>query len=390
MYLRRLRILFALGAAVIAALAVVPAACYVHHAQARLKYASLYDEALSSASQTALSHKPGTREPFNIWWIAPNNAVTAPQDFDEEPGLVWIRDAVRGPDSDGLVFQDLYPDGQGTYVLAAAERPDGNIAVAMQPLDDYHAALERLAWWLAAGVAGLIGLTAVGAWLIAGVAQAPARRAQRFQRDFLADAAHELRTPLAVIQAAVSQALSRPRTAEEYADALSETRAATERAGRAVSRLLDMARLEGGTVVLNRTPLRLDLLAEEVVEVAAAGGVRVQLQPCPPIVVNADESLLRQLLDNLVRNAAAHADSVTVTTATTRGEAEICVADDGPGFPAALLPHVFSRFARGDSRGHGIGLALVHLVVQLHGGRAEAANAPEGGAQVRVWLPLAK
>jgi signal transduction histidine kinase len=208
------------------------------------------------------------------------------------------------------------------------------------------------------------------------------------QRDFLADAAHELRTPLAVIQASASQALARPRERDEYVQALAEIRAAAERAGTGVAELLDLARLEGGQAVPRTAPLRLDLLAEEVAASVRVDGCAVEAVPGEPVVVDADFSLLRQAVENVVRNAAAHAAHVWVTV-TTEKQAVIEIVDDGPGFPPGLAEHAFTRFQRGDtSPGTGLGLAIVRSILTAHGGHATAANRAEGGAVVRLCLPL--
>ena len=212
------------------------------------------------------------------------------------------------------------------------------------------------------------------------------RRAER-QRAFLADAAHEMRTPLAVIQAASSQALAQPRTSEEYVRALAEIRAASERAATGVSELLELARLEAGEINPRLAPLRIDLLAEEV---AAAHGPAVEALPTSAVIVPGDAVMLRHALDNLVRNAVRRAALVRVVTVVgARGKgARIEVSDDGPGIDPAVLPTLFHRFVRADGAGSaGLGLTIVAAIVAAHGGSVSAENPSEGGARFTVTLP---
>ncbi|WP_185845708.1 sensor histidine kinase KdpD [Kibdelosporangium aridum] len=264
----------------------------------------------------------------------------------------------------------------------------GGVAVYVD-LGDTDVTVSTPPWWVVVSV--IVGVTAVlvlVVWLIIGWMMRPVVLSQRFQRDFLADAAHELRTPLAVIQASVSHALARPKDVADYVRALAEIRAAAERASTGVLLLLDFSRIETGSLELVRAPLRLDLLAEEVVASAVAGGAQAELLSATPAVVDADYALLRHAMDNVLRNAVDRADHVRVAVTTKDGEVVITITDDGPGFHPNLLPHIFRRFTRGDTRGHGIGLAFVRSVLVLHGGRVEAANRPEGGAEVRLLLPL--
>jgi signal transduction histidine kinase len=151
--------------------------------------------------------------------------------------------------------------------------------------------------------------------------------------------------------------------------------------------MLDLARLEAGQAPLRLVPLRLDLLAEEVVASQPTGPL-VQVTATTPVVVDADHSLLRQAMDNAVRNARQWATQVTVSVGIDGRDAVVEVADNGPGFDPALLPQAFERF-RGDSAtGTGLGLAITRAVLVAHGGAAAAANRAEGGAVIRLVLPL--
>lgn len=209
------------------------------------------------------------------------------------------------------------------------------------------------------------------------------------QRAFLADAAHEMRTPLAIIQASSSQALARPRTSEEYVRALAEVRSAAERASTGVSQLLELARLEAGQVTVRLAPLRLDLLSEEVAASNTTEGVTIEAPAGSPVLVDADAPLLRQALDNVVRNAVRRARSVRIDTAVEHGRAVVRVSDDGPGFDQTVLTSETQRFRRADQAGSaGLGLSIVDAIVRAHHGTVLLANRPAGGAEVTFVLPV--
>ena len=207
------------------------------------------------------------------------------------------------------------------------------------------------------------------------------------QRDFIADAAHELRTPLAVIRASASHVLSRPRENLEYQQSLGEILAAAERAGVGVGELLELARLDAGQARPRLAPLRLDLLVEEVAAAIRVDAVEITAQEGEALVVDADYALLHQVIETLTRNAAARSAHVRLSTAPVADRAVIEIRDDGPGFDPKVLPHVFDRFRRGDRKGStGLGMAIAKSIVEAHGGEISAANAPEGGALVRIAL----
>ena len=226
---------------------------------------------------------------------------------------------------------------------------------------------------------------------MSGRALDPIRAANARQRDFIADAAHEMRTPLAVIRASASQALSKPRETDEYVAALNEIESASESAGAAVNELLELARIDSGQFAPRLAPLRLDLLAEEVVAGIRVDGCTLAATSDEPITVDADYALLRHAAENVVRNAAARATEVTVRAVVDGKWAAIEVVDNGPGFAPELLPEVFERFRRGDKRGStGLGLAIAKSIMVSHKGSAEATNRPAaegGGAVVRLVLP---
>ena len=119
--------------------------------------------------------------------------------------------------------------------------------------------------------------------------------------------------------------------------------------------------------------------------------------PAGPVLVTADGLRLEQVVDNLLLNARRHgntASRVEIEVSATDDEARIEVRDDGPGFAEDALPHVFERFYRDESarsrEGSGLGLAIVREILLGHGGGVSAANRPEGGARLRVWLPRTK
>ena len=277
-----------------------------------------------------------------------------------------------------------------TWLAYSVATSEADWLVSAVDLSAYESDASSLRWRISlAAVAFIVATTAAG-WWVAGRSLRPARTAMAQQRDFIADAAHELRTPLAVIQASASHALSRPRGNEEYQQSLGEIRAATERAAGSVGELLEMARLDAGAAQPRLAPLRLDLLVEEVAAGVRVDGVEIVAEPGETLVVNADYQLLRQVVENLSRNAASRASRVELSTAQWERWGIVNIIDNGPGFAPDLLPVVFDRFRRGDSKGSsGLGMAIAKTIVEQHGGRIDATNNATCGAQVRLVLPLA-
>jgi len=312
-------------------------------------------------------------------------------DTSIEPPLRTLAQRVGG--SNDLELQQFSYD-EHRFLAATKKLGDDEESkqylITITNIDGYYSEADSLRTriWLAAF--GLTALCGGVGYLFAKRSLEPARRAMSQQRDFIADAAHEMRTPLAIIRASASHALSRPRDNREYQQSLAEILAATERASSGVGELLELARLDAGQAQPRRAPLRLDLLVEEVASGVRVDGVEIEAAPGETLIVDADYALMQQVVENLTRNAAARATKVNLTTERFATWAVINVTDNGPGFDPDLLPHVFDRFRRGDGRGSsGLGMAIAKGIVLAHEGRIDAMNQPEGGASVRILLPIA-
>ena len=322
------------------------------------------------------------------WYIRSDGNSEAYSDTGVDPPL---RNLLKSAGDVGT-FNRFTTISGDAYLAYTRKLADGEALVTIVDRSDEVHRLSSLRLRLGLLTVALIAAATAAGWFVAGRALAPARRALVERRGFLADAAHEMRTPLAIIQASASQALSRPREAEEYVRSLSEIRSASERAAAGVNELLDLARLETGQAIPRLAPLRLDLLAEEVAASTRADGCVVEAAPSTAaVVVDADMALIRQALDNVVRNAVRRSHKVELSTSIDGRDGVLTVSDDGPGFDPAVLPHVFDRYRRGDTRGEvGIGLSLVKAILAAHGGDAGVANRPEGGAAVTLRVPLTR
>lgn len=194
------------------------------------------------------------------------------------------------------------------------------------------------------------------------------------QTRFTADAAHELRNPLAVIQNAAEVALHRDRSPEEYRSFMADILATTARMARSVDALLLLARLDGRAQRAHFGSVRLTEVAENVKHRLPSEAQRIRIDGSPEITVHGDEALLRVLIENLVSNALRYspADSeVLICVRQLDREIQLSVSDSGPGIPVEAVNRVFDRFFRADTSnrhpaGAGLGLALVAEVAEVH------------------------
>jgi two-component system OmpR family sensor kinase len=219
------------------------------------------------------------------------------------------------------------------------------------------------------------------------------------QRRLLHDVSHEMRSPLARLQAAIGLARQRPERVDTWLDRIERE---SVRMDGMIGEVLALARLDAGGAGLPRDELALDELVGAVVEdarfEAQAAGKSVVLDAHGACVVLGSGELLHSAVENVVRNAVKHTAPGTevkasVTVDARARQAHVSVCDHGPGVPEAELELIFQPFKRGSQNGnlpgHGLGLAIAERVVRTHGGQIRARNRASGGLCVDISLPLA-
>lgn len=221
------------------------------------------------------------------------------------------------------------------------------------------------------------------------------------ERRFTADAAHELRTPLAAlkIHAQVAMATNEQKQCKE---AVAKVIAGADRATRLVEQLLRLARLDPLVALPDPQPVDLGELVgtarADAADAAAARGQSLRAEiPDAPLIVSGDRDLLGAALRNLVDNALRYAPEggeIRIRAAGQHGQVQLEVIDSGPGVPPEDLPRLVERFYRGrdvTAEGCGLGLAIVRRIAELHGARLEVENRPEGGfsASLHWYAPAA-
>jgi two-component system sensor histidine kinase MprB len=210
----------------------------------------------------------------------------------------------------------------------------------------------------------------------------------RSQRQLVADASHELRTPVTSLRTNVEVLLASDRLEEDDRQLLGDVLEQSEELSTLVADLIEVARGELPSDSLE--DVRLDRLLEEALVRARRNAPTTEFQATlEPVVVQGSPERIARAVNNLLDNAAKHAGGNAVeVTVDAHG---VTVADHGPGIDPADLPHIFDRFYRGvnsrSTQGSGLGLAIVEQTAQLHGGRVSATNAPGGGAVFTLELP---
>lgn len=395
--------------------------------------------------ETQVDSDPFLRPTAEIVVAADGTVLVArPSGFADDPdSLPDIRDL---EDGSGFSYLDSV-DGSLRYRSLAQEHPDGMRVVLAWPLEEVSSATTELIRTLLLAGGGVLLLGAVATWWTVRQSMRPVdemvdtaeaiaagdltrrvpdldpdtelgrlglslnemlahleeaveteRNAKERLRQFVADASHELRTPLATIAGyAELRGKGGLPTSEDQDTAWSRIESESRRMGLLLEDLLTLARL-GQTQPLRIGRVDVAQIARDAAaDHAAIDPLRpVDVESPDKVVVQADEERLTQVVTSLLANVRVHTPEGTKTSVVVRETADsvvIEVTDDGPGIPDAALDQVFERFYRADpsrsrtSGGAGLGLSIVHAIVEAHGGTVAATGIDAGGTRIMIELP---
>jgi signal transduction histidine kinase len=227
------------------------------------------------------------------------------------------------------------------------------------------------------------------------------RAALQTQRQFMADASHELRTPVSIVRATADVTLSRGHRDEaEYREALAIVGEQARRVGRLVDDMLVLARAEAGGYPLRPVDLYLDEVVADcrraVDVLAAERGVTIHAAASPEIPFRGDEDLLRRLVLNVLQNAVQHTPpggAVAVDVQHDPGTVRIRVSDEGAGIPLDDQKKIFDRFVQLDAarrgQGTGLGLPIARWIAEAHNGTLVLEKSGPAGSTFCLLLPAA-
>lgn len=244
-----------------------------------------------------------------------------------------------------------------------------------------------------------LALVAGGGYWLARKSTAPIAASVALMRRFIADAAHELRTPVAVLRARADVTLAHPRDAGEYEKAVREMRSEAERLAVIVDDLFTLARADASQPRLRMQRVFLDDIALDVAgaarTIAAPRRISVDITDFQQAELAGDPLLIRQLLMIVLDNAIKYTPDggrVTIGVATTDGRPTVVIEDTGIGVPAEALPHVFERFYRADTArkrggGAGLGLAIARMIADQHGAAITLSARATVGTRVELRFP---
>ena len=232
-----------------------------------------------------------------------------------------------------------------------------------------------------------------------------ARIESAFRRvtEFTADASHELRTPIALIRTTAELALRKPRSSEDYRQALEEVHAESVRTTDLIENLLTLARADAGKAALDRREINLVQVVREASlqaeKLADAKNLRFRADiPDSPVHTIGDPNALRRLLLILIDNAVKYTQEgeITLRLLSANGNPQVHVSDSGIGIPGEDLSRIFERFYRADKSrsrdlgGSGLGLSIAKWIAEVHQGGIEARSEANGGSTFIVALPGAE
>jgi signal transduction histidine kinase len=315
----------------------------------------------------------------------------------------WIRQAAKDAGRVGQItaHRDLPEDM--TLRLHAQRFKLGSghelVAVAVADrveLEDKYA--DLITAFVVIAFAALV-LVAAGGFLLVRKSTAPIERSMEFMRRFMADAAHELRTPISILRTRAEVALQQPRDAENYVSALRGVEAEARRLGGIVDSLLVLARADTGERQIDKERIFLDDLAIDAAGaaqiVARQKNVLVTVDEFEEAPIEGDPTLIRQLIMIVLDNAVKFTDTggqVHVRVSMHEGAPTFVVDDTGIGIQQEELSRVFQRFFRGETarsrtNGAGLGLSIASWIAREHGAEIALTSEPGKGTRVIVTFP---
>ena len=305
--------------------------------------------------------------------------------------------------------QEVLDSGQDSGVLASLDlrflmeqTSDGTIRIAFADRSWEHSTLRNLfltcllIWLLAMAAFFFVSL------FLASLALRPVEKAWKQQRQFVADASHELKTPLTVILANTGIVLAHPSdTVESQSKWLSYTQEEARQMKGLVEDLLFLAKSDSARLPTHPTQVDLSQLVQGCLlpfePVAFEAGVALESHIDPELTLTGDEGQLRRLvrilLDNAVKYAGPPNPEVRITLTRQQDKLRLSVHNTGAPIPAEHLPHLFERFYRADAArdraqgGYGLGLAIAKSITETHRGRISVTSTPDSGTTFTVLLP---
>ena len=291
---------------------------------------------------------------------------------------------------------------QLTLPVYRDERLLGYLQVAAS-LDPVIIPLQQRRIFLGIGLPVTLAATACTGWFLGGKAMSPIRSAYQRLQQFTADASHELRAPLAAIISNAQLGLMEPTSPTEQTNCLKTISTVGESMSTLVGHLLFLARHQGDLLpeIFQPTDVIsiLTTIESHYASYLAAQNLQFEcILPNGSVMVQGEPELLRQAIVNLLDNACRYTPAggmVRLKCQVHSRWVAIQVEDSGIGIPAADLPHIFERFYRVDRErsrqagGFGLGLAIVHQIIELHGGQIEVSSQLQQGSKFEIWLSRA-
>jgi signal transduction histidine kinase len=327
----------------------------------------------------------GDGAPAFLWALTAGGSVSA-----HSPGAPALPAGLpRTYASPGGLATTVTLGPAGPYRLDAARDGGGWLVAGQSLAGDAHTERLLLYGELAAGPFLLLAM--FGGSLVVGLRSlAPVEQSRRRQLEFTADASHELRTPLSVIRAEADVALSSPREAAEYRDALTRIKGESQRLRQLVDDMLWLARFDSTPPPPGDEPVDLVTLAQACADRFRAVGPAITTDTgTGPALISAPPEWIDRLAGVLVDNACRYAGAggqVRIQVRAQGNRVSLTVEDSGPGIPEAARARLFDRFHRANERGPGagLGLAIGDSIVRSTGGRWHIGDSPLGGALMSV------